>query len=256
MNKLFRVLFIGAYIPYAILLSYYITRLYLCYFLLSALYLASCYGTLTHKPYFEKGVLAWVRVHRVCTLLLLLSLCIRSLYRNQVMTFAAVVVMMLVALKVPRRYQKKCEHPAVYVTCSMVYFSQADVLAKACTIILCILILYEPQSKQVTDASFDFAIEKRIRQYHTFRLLQVYMLFLMEYSLTRMNIWALVIILLAAGAFNAYACMTLSPDIEVAVSEYYMKVSELPSMYPLPLDILSAVNECDIAKKVFKVHQI
>ena len=68
--------------------------------------------------------------------------------------------------------------------------------------------------------------------------------------------WALVIILVAVSMYNGYACLTLSSECEVKVSEFYMKVYELPPKYPLPLDIRVAINECDIAKKVFKTHEI
>ena len=88
------------------------------------------------------------------------------------------------------------------------------------------------------------------------KLLQIYMLFLMEYSITKMNMWALVIILLSVCLYNAYACLTLSSECEVKISEFYMKVYELPTKYPLPLDIRDAIRNCEVAKRVFKTHEI
>ena len=82
MNKLFRVLFVGAYIPYAVLLSYYFTRIYIAYFFILSVYLASCFSVLTHKPYLEKGILAWVRAKRVCELLLVGSFSVRAYYKS------------------------------------------------------------------------------------------------------------------------------------------------------------------------------
>ena len=256
MNKLFRVLFLGAYIPYAVLLSYYFTRFYISYFLILCIYLASCFSVLIHRKYFDKGILAWVRAKRVCELLLLLSFSIRVYYKSQLLTIFGIIVGTILVCKIPRGYQSKCENAAVYVTLCMVFLTNADILGKVCTLVLSILILYEDQARKINDASFDWAIEERIRQYHTLKLLQIYMLFLMEYSTTKMNIWALVIVLISVSMYNLYACLTLSFECEVKISEFYMKVYELPTKYPLPLDIRSAIDNCEVAKRVFKIHEI
>ena len=188
---------------------------------------------------------------RVCELLLVGSFSVRAYYKSQLLSIVGIIVGTILVCKIPRRYQSKCEHSAVYVTTCMVFLTNADILGKVCTLILSLLILYEEQARKINDASFEWAIEKRIQQYHTLKLLQIYMLFLMEYSVTKMNMWALVIILVAVSMYNGYACLTLSSECEVKVSEFYMKVYELPPKYPLPLDIRVAINECDIAK-VFK----
>tara|TARA_B100001741_G_C16141328_1_gene409149 strand:+ start:288 stop:524 length:237 start_codon:yes stop_codon:yes gene_type:complete len=78
----------------------------------------------------------------------------------------------------------------------------------------------------------------------------------MEYSITKMNIWALIIILVSVSLFSVYACFTLSWDVEVKVSEFYMKVYDLPATYPLPLDIKEAITNCEVARRVFKTHEI
>ena len=105
MNKLFRVLFVGAYIPYAILLSYYFTRFYIAYFLILSLYLASCFAVLTHKPYLEKGILAWVRAKRVCELLLISSFSVRAYYRSQLLSLSVIMVGTIFVCRIPRRAQ-------------------------------------------------------------------------------------------------------------------------------------------------------
>jgi hypothetical protein len=256
MNKLFRVLFVGAYIPYAVLLSYYFTRFYIAYFIILSLYLSSCFAVLTHKPYLEKGVLAWVRAKRVCELLLISSFSVRAYYRSQLMTLAGIAVGTILVCKIPRRYQSKCEHPAVYVTACMLYITNADILGKMCTLMLSVLIMYEQQARKINDASFEWAIERRLRQYHTVKLLQIYLLFFMEYSITKMNMWALLIIIASVFLYSGYACLTLPMDVEVKVSEFYMKVYELPDRYPLPLDIKDAITNCEVARRVFKTHEI
>ena len=138
----------------------------------------------------------------------------------------------------------------------MVFLTNADILGKVCTLVLSLLILYEEQARKINDASFEWAIEKRIQQYHTLKLLQIYMLFLMEYSITKMNMWALVIILVSVSLYSGYAHFTLPSECEVKISEFYMKVYELPPKYPLPLDIKDAIQNCEVAKRVFKTHEI
>jgi hypothetical protein len=256
MNKLFRVLTIGGHIPYAVLLSYYLTRLYLVYFCILSIYLASSYAVLTNKQYLNKGVLAWVRAKRVCELLLISSFSLRSYFKSQLFTILYVGLFTGLLIKTPRRYQGKCEHSALYVTVCMFFLTNADIMGKTCTILLSLLIMYEPQAKNVTTSSFEFAIERRIKQYHTVKLLQIYMLFFMEYSVTTINMYALLIIIVSVSLFNAYAVMTLEQEAEVKVNEFYLKVNELPCNYPLPLDVREAINSCKVAEKVFKSYQI
>lgn len=256
MNKLYRVLFVGAYIPYAILLSYYITRFYFVYVFILLLYIASSYAVLVHKPFLDKGILAWVRAKRVCELLLLSSFSIRVYYKSQFLTFVLTAVLVFVIIKVPKKFQHKCEHNALYVTICMVFLTNADIIGKMCTTIQSVLILYERQARNVNSANFEFAIERRIRQYHTLKLLQVYMVMLMEITLTKMNAWAVLIIILSAILYSVYAYLTLSLKCEARVSEYYTRINELPSTYPIPLDMKDAINNCELAKKLFKTHEI
>ena len=258
MNKLFRVLTLGSYIPYLILLSYYLTRLYLIYFFILGVYLASSYAVWMHTPFLDHGILAWIRAKRVCELLLVSSFTLRSYMKSQLVTFAYLSAAAICVVRLPRRFQRKVEHTAVYVTVCMFFLTNADFLGKVATIIMALLVMYEPHARQVTHlASFEWAIEKRIRQYHVLKILQVYMMFIMEYSITRMNVFALLIILISVGGFNVYAYLSLDHDIECKVSEFYQKVDDLPPHYPLPLDVKQAIKSgCKLAVKVFKTHEI
>lgn len=257
MNKFTRVLFLGAFIPYAILLIYYITRWYFSYFLILSLYIISTVAKLTHRQYLEKSILAWVRVQRVCELALISSFALRNVYNNGIIALCAVSTFVALLIKMPRRMQKNIENEAVYVTICMCFFTNADSLGKLSTMCLCILKMYEPQAKLITShATFDFAIESRLKQYHCVCLFQIYALFIMEYTLTRVNIWGFVLIGTCVAIYNAYAYFTLPHDSELRITEYYMSVSELPKNYPIPLNVKDAISECDIAKKVFKTHSI
>ena len=252
-----RVLFLGAFIPYAILLIYYFTRWYFGYFLILCVYLLSVFAKLTHKQYLDKSILAWVRVQRVCELALIASLALRNVYNNGLIALAAVISFAICLIKLPRSMQKNIENLALYVTLCMCFFTNTTPLGKFSTMFLCIMKMYEPQAKLITShAAFDFAIEKRLKQYHFVCLMQIYALFLMEYTLTRINILGVILIGGCVLVFNVYAYLTLSSDAELRITEYYMNVGELPANYPIPLNIKEAINDCDIAKKVFKTHSI
>ena len=110
MNKFMRVLFLGAFIPYAILLIYYFTRWYFGHFMILSLYLLSTFAKLSHKQYLEKSILAWVRVQRCCELSLIASLALRNVYNNGLIALAAVICFMLCLIKLPRSMQKNIEN--------------------------------------------------------------------------------------------------------------------------------------------------
>jgi hypothetical protein len=155
--------------------------------------------------------------------------------------------------KLPPIMEKNIESPAVCVTIVLSYVTCANIVGQVAGVIFCLLTLYEPNAKNI---SFKCSVEDSLRHYYHVRMLRIYMIFLMEWSLTNLSIWALVIIVCTDAIFMLYAYLTLDAQIEAPVNEYYQNVNHLPSNYPIPLDIFDAIDKCEVAKSVFKSHDI
>lgn len=250
MNKLYRTLFLGAYIPSCILLIYYFTRYYFAYFLMSGVYIGISMIVVLHQPVLEKSVRYWVLLKRVAELALIVSFILRSTYNNELFTVVMFVLCTTVLDKLPSLLQTNIEKPAVYVTLMTLFLSQASGVAQVAGACSCFLVIYEPVARRI---DIDH-IEEHLKTYFHIQLLQVYMFFIVEWTLTRLNEWALLFILSGSIVFNAYAYMTLdqsAPDVQS-----YANVNSLPPSYPIPLNINEACRQCSIAKQVFKDHNL
>ena len=250
MNKLYRTLFLGAYIPSCILLIYYFTRYYFAYFLMSGVYIGISMIVVLHQPLLEKSVRYWAMLKRVAELALIVSFILRSTYNNELFTVVMFLLCATILDKLPTILQSNIEKPAVYVTLMMLFLSQASVVAQVAGACSCFLVISEHVTKQIDVKN----IEENLKIHFNVKLLQVYMFFIVEWTLTRLNEWALLFILTGSIAFNTYAYMTL--DRTVPDVQSYANVNALPAAYPIPLNINEACRHCSIAKQVFKDHDL
>jgi hypothetical protein len=253
MNKLYRTLFLGAFIPSAILLIYYLTRFYFAYFIMSGVYFGISIVVVFHRPILNKSIRYWTMLKRVAELGMIVSFVLRSTYNSELFTVGMFACICTFLDKLPTLLQTNIEKPAVYVTLMMLFLSQASIVAQVAGACSCFLVIYEPVTKQI-DVSSPESIEVSLKNHFNVKLLQVYMFFIIEWTLTRLNEWALLFILTGSVVFNAYAYMALDrgvPDIQS-----YASVNSLPPAYPIPLNVNEACRHCPSAKEVFKDHNL
>ncbi len=250
MNKLYRTLFLGSYIPSCILLIYYFTRYYLTYFIMSGI----CFGlsiiVVLHRPILKKSVRYWSMLKRVAELGMIVSFILRSTYNNEMFTFIMFGCICVLLDQLPSMLQSNVEKPAVYVTLMVLFLSQANIIAQVAGACSCFLVIYEPVTKKIDTDN----MEVSLKHHFNIKLLQVYMFFIIEWTLTRLNEWALLFILTGSILFNVYAYMSL--DHKVQDIQTYANVNSLPPLYPIPLNVNEACHHCSIAKDVFKDHDL
>ena len=250
MNKLYRTLFLGSHIPHCIMLIYYFTRFYPCYFLMSGVYFTLSAIVLIGRPVFNKSIRHWVMVKRAAELSMIISFIFRSTLNSELFTILMFGIIWGVVTKLPTVLQTNIEKPAVYVTLMMLFITQASILAQVAGVFTCFLVVHETISKKIDLDNMD----KSLRHYFNIKLLRIYMFFIIEWTLTRLNEWALLFILTGSVLFNAYAYFSLEHMVHDIHT--YSNVNALPSMYPIPLNIKDACAHCVIAKEVFKDHNL
>lgn len=250
MNKLYYTFFLGAYIPSLTLIVYYFTRYYFAYFLMSATYLLTSIVVTTHRPLLNKPLRQWILLKRVAELGMILSFIFRSTYNNEFFTVVMFVAVCSLVEKLPASFQKNIEKPAVYVTMLTLFLSQASIVAQFAGACSCFLNIYEPIVRNI-DVNH---LQPSLKNYFHLKIVQVYMFFIIEWTLTRLNEWALLFILLGSFMFNAYAYFTLPHDVEDIHS--YANINSLPASYAVPLDINEACFYCPEVKQILKDHTL
>ena len=92
-------------------------------------------------------------------------------------------------------------------------------------------------------------------QYFNIKIANAYLIFIIEWASSSLNMWSLPVILFVSFWFQVYAWMTTDTSNE-QLDDYYFTLNKLPKNYPIPLDFTHALDHCNIIKKVFKPHQI
>ena len=94
-----------------------------------------------------------------------------------------------------------------------------------------------------------------MKMYFNIRLAYDYLFFLAEWSVSDMNTRSLPVIILVCTILNVAIFLNLPEQFDNMKDEWYMP-TRLPENYPYPLNIKDAVERCNIAKKLFKSHEL
>jgi hypothetical protein len=201
----------------------------------------------------EKSVRHWSLVKRAAELSMIISYIFRSTYNNEIFICGMFAFVWFTVSKLPNMLKSNIEKPAVYVTLLMLFMSQATFIAQVAGAVMSVVVVYEPITKFIDVENLE-KTEESLRYHFNVRLSKIYLFFIIEWTLTRLDEWGLVLTLLAGAAFNAYVYFVLSKNkVDIAS---YRDVNKLPPMYPIPLDVKDAAKYCSIAKEVFKEHYI
>jgi hypothetical protein len=252
MNKLYQTLVIGSWIPYTILILYYFSRTYLYYFLMAVVYAAVSCILLSGRPVLLKPVVEWAYAQHLAELCMIISFIIRSTYNSQIFTLGIFFAIGYICHSKNKIVQKNITETSVHVSLLTLFLTQATGIARAAGIIQIALVVYQPISKnQISENQDDGG---RFRHHFHVRILRTYTFFILEWSLTRLDIYALLFILIGSGLFNVYALATIPNTVHNL--HKYANVNTLPKSYPIPLDIDDATAHCLVAKELFKDHTL
>ena len=94
-----------------------------------------------------------------------------------------------------------------------------------------------------------------LKMYFNIRLVYDYMFFLIEWWVSDMNTRSLPVIVVVCLILNGAIFINLPEQYDVMKGEWYLP-KQLPENYPYPLNIKDALERCNIAKKLFKSHEL
>ena len=92
-------------------------------------------------------------------------------------------------------------------------------------------------------------------KYYVVRAAYNYIFSIVEWSVSGMNFTSLIIIVFVSLLFNVCVLFNTPKQENERKDEWYVPKS-LPVDYPYPLNIKDAIERCNVAKKLFKSHEL
>lgn len=254
MNKLYQVLYPGSYLPWCIVLFYYLFHLEISNFISAFTYVAISLMKLSHVEFYDKNVIHWSLAQRISEFALILRLIALNKIGNTLfgVSIASITCILLGTLPIKRRIfimQPPFYALILIFLCSV---SQSYIQTTA-SIILILLALYQWKHPYVYNTIKD--MEENLLIHFNIKIMESYLIFLLEWANSDLHWMSLPIVIIMSGLFQLNAYYNI-PYRKEDYEEFYMYMSNLPKDYPIPLNFNHARDHCNIANKVFKRHQI
>lgn len=249
MNLLYQSLYPATLLPWFILCLFYLVKGYICYFILLAVHIGTHATVMLHLPGLNMSMVEWNRILHLQRLALWFTYAIRNQWNQQ---FIAFIVFTCIGLNVAivKRYGKHITNMPVHVLFVLTFCSSASLFQLLISSICLALFYYIKKPLKV-----QWDMHDRMREYYVVRMAYTYTFSIIEWSVSGMNTMSFFVIVLASIIFNASVFFNTPKENKESKDEWYVPRS-LPEDYPYPLNIKDAIERCNIAKKLFKSHEL
>ncbi len=247
MNLFYQSLFPASLLPWFILCLFYLVNGHIFLFLILALHIGTCAMVILHLPGLKMSMVEWNRLVHLQRLGLWLTYAFRNQWNQQ---FIAFILFLSLGMNTPllRKYGDKITSTTIHALFVMAFCSNAR-LFQFIVAAVCSLIYY--YIKKPLTMQWDMHI--RMKQYYIVRMAYSYVFSILEWSASDMNYTSLFVIIFVSVVFNA--CVLFNTPKQENEPEWYVP-KQLPDDYPYPLNIKDAIERCNIAKKLFKSHEL
>lgn len=254
MNKLYQVLYPGSYLPWCIVLIYYLLHLEISNFVSASTYVIICVMKLSHMEFYNKNVIHWSLAQKICEF----SLILRLITMNQTgssffgVSVATVTCALLGTLPLNKRVfiMQPPFYALILLFLCSVSLSHIQTLS---SIVLILLTLHQWKHPYTYNTITD--MENNLLVHFNMKIMESYLIFLLEWANSDLHWMSLPIVIILSALFQLNAYYNI-PYKKEDYEEFYMYMNNLPKDYPIPLNFYHARDHCNIANKVFKRHQI
>ena len=255
MNNLYQILYPGSFLPWGIMLIFYIRHLEFFHFMSSILYISFAVARVMHKPIKTLNVHMLGEAFKICELMMIVRLLLLNQTSSGFISTIVTVSLWSIISKMKPTIREKILQPPVYVATILGLLSTSSSIIQVFSGILYILLLL---FKRKIDLKYfdNLRSEMQLRRYYNTEILMSYCIFLMEWGSTKIHWLSLPIVLVISLGFQYYAFKSIPLKNEDDLTDFYTALDKLPKHYPMPLNFKEAVEQCNIAKKVFKQHSI
>ena len=254
MNKLFIILYTGVYIPWCILLLFYIFHYEWFHFLSTSFYVTFAILKLSHMEHLHYNVVYWNRMFIIVEMCLIVHLLVTNITGSGFLSFISMVISFWSIYKLKIQVQKIVTQAPIYSVCLLFLMTSSSSLLQqiaASILIFASISLWKMKHKYDTVDQ----MEKKLTNYYQLKIIEAYMVFILEWSSSPLHVLSGVIFIAFPMIYSCWAYYSLKMEQE-DLERYYYYMDKLPVGYPIPLNFKHAVDHCNIAKNVFKPHSL
>lgn len=254
MNNFFLVLTTASYIPWCIMLIIYLINYNIFHFLSTCIYLVFAGMKWSHRMHGNMSVIFWSRIYLITEMCLFLRLIILNIIHSGIASFTIMLTMWIFMYKLKTPLQKTVTEAPVYCVCLLFLMSSSRLyIQHVASVILITISIYLWKEKYQFETEND--MWQKLYIHYSVKVLETYMVFLLEWASSGMTFSSLVILFLFPLLYSLLGYYSVENNKD-DLSEYRYKLCKLPDRYPLPLNFKYAIASCNVAKKVFKDHTI
>lgn len=255
MNTLYEILYPGSYIPWGIILLYYLFHSQFFDLLACLTYISISLICISHQDY-HKSVMHWESLHRICDFALIVRLMLLNTLRSSFTALAVAIAICIIGGKfIKQKHRFKMTQPVLYGVCTLFLCSSSySGLQQAAAI--CVAAMKLILSNMDLTCHSETELETKLKTYFRIKIVESYLLFLMEWSSIKNMHWiSLPIIIFLSAVFQTMAYYEVPYDCQ-NLQEFYVNMHKLPKNYPMPLNFRHARERSKVFSKVFKYHDI
>lgn len=249
MNLVYQTLYPASLLPWFIICLFYLVKGHIFLFLLLATHVGTHATVIFHIPGLKMNMVEWNRTLHMQRLGLWLTYAIRNQYPSIHFIYFSLFLAMGNVLLV-RKYKDKIMNMSIHTLFVLCFCSSANIFQIIVAIACCVAFYFIKQPMSV-----QWDMHDKMKKYYLVRMAYTYMFSIIEWSVSDMNYTSLFVMILASLLFNACVLFTTPKQTDEKKDEWYVPKS-LPEDYPYPLNIKDAIERCNIAKKLFKSHEL
>jgi len=254
MNKLYQVMYPGAYLPWGVLLMHYLFQFDVFHLLACVNYVGLAMATLTHMEHFNVPVLKWGRMLVISEVCLVLRLILFSTTRSSFVSVLSMSILWMVLYRLPDAQQMLLMNASVHSVLLLFLISVSTSIVQECAsiVLICVMLYRKKMSFMYVD---DDQMRLVLSDHFRLKIVEAYMIFLLEWSSSSLHWSSLLVVVVLSSAFQAYAYTSIV-DVPENLHDFYHNIWRLDPGYPIPLNFMHARANCKLAKSVFKPHNI
>ena len=249
MNLLYQSIFPASLLPWSILALFYLMKMDVFNFLILAMHISTKAVVIFHIPGLNTGMIRWNRLLQIQRLSLWLIYAIRC-HVNQPFISFIVFLFLGTNIKLLERFKEKTMSTTIHTFMVLTFCSSTTTIP--CLMALACAAIYYFIEREL---KIQWEMHNTLKMYFNIRLVYDYMFFLVEWSVSDMNTRSLPVIVLVCIVLNGAIFLNLPEQYDDMKDEWYIPKT-LPENYPYPLNIKEAVERCNMAKKLFKSHEL
>lgn len=249
MNLVYQALFPASLLPLVIIALFHFFNGYISLCVILLLHLGTHGVIILHKPVLNTDMVSWNRLLHMQRMALWTTYSFRN-HWNQHFLSLVLFLFVIFNLKMLKRCERDITSEVLHTVCVLSYCSTASYIPVIVSFACIVLYYYQKKPIQI-----HWEIQNEVHLYFNLRIAYNYLFAFIEWYSSDMNTMSLLTIIFIVSLFNGAVYSQIPHESEKAHGEWFDERS-LPPDYPYPLNIKDASDMCNIAKKLFKSHEI